>query len=148
MRTARSSGRPGGCLHQAPPSRSRQPPGTRHPPPVDRHTPVNILPCPKLLLREVKRIHLFSSKYSEKPLRNTLINVRTSERQHWETDLFKTTTTSGSSFQHPRRKQRSYLQLELPQNRLIFFDLTANLLILFLAAFDPFYTFLLSLLSD
>ena len=53
-------------LEQAPP-RSRHPPRDqtipsprrRHPPPVDRHTPVNILPCPKLRLRAVKRLGEF-----------------------------------------------------------------------------------------
>ena len=62
--------------HPAPRTRSLPgpdtPPGTRHPPtrhppgpgtpwdqtpPVDRHTPVSILPCPKLRLQAVTRLH-------------------------------------------------------------------------------------------
>ena len=45
-------GTPNGTRH---PSQSQAPPPPGpDPPPVDRHTPVNILPCPKLRLREVK----------------------------------------------------------------------------------------------
>ena len=45
---------------QAPPRDQTIPsPRRRHPPPVDRHTPVNILPCPKLRVRAVKRLGEF-----------------------------------------------------------------------------------------
>ena len=56
MRTARSSGHPGGVATRHPPLEQASP-RSRHPPgagtPVDRHMPVNILPCPKLRLRAV-----------------------------------------------------------------------------------------------
>ena len=52
MRTARSSSRPGGGV-------STYPPGTRHPSREQNswHTLVKILPCPKLLLQVVIRLH-------------------------------------------------------------------------------------------
>ena len=62
MRTARSSSRPGGVLHQAPHPESGIPPEQIPPgpgtPPVDRQTPVNILPCRKLRLRAVRSLNM------------------------------------------------------------------------------------------
>ena len=64
MRTARNSNRRGGGGSPPGTPWTRHPSVTRHPHPpglgtlpVDRHTPVNILPCPKLHLWAVTRMH-------------------------------------------------------------------------------------------